>query len=178
MIGSNLVKALVKKGHEVFVVDNLWRGKLDYLQNNKGQSVINLDTHFLKADLTIPGVCDKLVMEVDMVIHLADIVAGDSEPGPAPSLFQQPKPAVAARRNSMASTAAESDQAMIFQNELKNTETRLAAAIVVRGRGCRWDPLRAAMEISLIMLLKILPPRRLWLLFCPLSWKLRDRLHH
>ena len=28
MIGSNLVKRLVNKGKEVFVVDNLWRGKL------------------------------------------------------------------------------------------------------------------------------------------------------
>ena len=31
MIGSNLVKRLVKEGHEVFVMDNLWRGILEYL---------------------------------------------------------------------------------------------------------------------------------------------------
>ena len=32
MIGSNLVKRLVKDGGwDVFVVDNLWRGKLEYL---------------------------------------------------------------------------------------------------------------------------------------------------
>lgn len=76
MIGSNLVKALLKVGYEVFVVDSLWRGKLSYLQNENGQSVIDIDTHFLQADLTIPGVCDELVSTMDFVIHLADIVAG------------------------------------------------------------------------------------------------------
>ena len=46
-IGSNLVKKLVKnKNYEIFVVDNLWRGKIDYLYlNNK--SVIDLKKHFL-----------------------------------------------------------------------------------------------------------------------------------
>ena len=36
MIGSNLVKRLVKEGHEVFVIDNLWRGKLEYLNDENG----------------------------------------------------------------------------------------------------------------------------------------------
>ena len=31
MIGSNLVKRLVNDGWDVFVADNLWRGKLEYL---------------------------------------------------------------------------------------------------------------------------------------------------
>ena len=30
MIGSNLVKRLVKEGNDVYVIDNLWRGKLEY----------------------------------------------------------------------------------------------------------------------------------------------------
>lgn len=29
MIGSNLVKRLVKEGNEVFVIDNLWRGRVE-----------------------------------------------------------------------------------------------------------------------------------------------------
>jgi nucleoside-diphosphate-sugar epimerase len=37
MIGSNLVKRLVSLGHEVIVVDNLWRGKLEYLNDNNGK---------------------------------------------------------------------------------------------------------------------------------------------
>ena len=51
-IGSNLVKKLVKnKNYEIFVVDNLWRGKIDYLYlNNK--SLIDLKKQFFKLDLT------------------------------------------------------------------------------------------------------------------------------
>lgn len=47
MIGGNLVKRLVKEGHEVNVIDNLWRGKKEYLNDENGMSVINIDTHFL-----------------------------------------------------------------------------------------------------------------------------------
>jgi nucleoside-diphosphate-sugar epimerase len=35
MIGSNLVKRLVKEGHLVKVVDNLWRGRLEYLNEDR-----------------------------------------------------------------------------------------------------------------------------------------------
>ena len=39
-IGSNLVKKLVKnKNYEIFVVDNLWRGKIDYLYLKKLTSI-------------------------------------------------------------------------------------------------------------------------------------------
>ena len=31
MIGSNLVKRLIKLNYEIYVVDNLWRGKKQYL---------------------------------------------------------------------------------------------------------------------------------------------------
>jgi len=78
MIGSNLVKALVSAGNEVYVVDNLWRGKLEYLQDEKGQSVIDLMKHFFKRDLSIAGTCNDLIEKVDFVIHLADVVAGIS----------------------------------------------------------------------------------------------------
>ena len=46
MIGSNLVKRLVKEGNDVYVIDNLWRGKLEYLNDETGKPVIDLDTHF------------------------------------------------------------------------------------------------------------------------------------
>ena len=36
MIGSNLVKRLVKEGWDVYVADNLWRGKLEYLNDENG----------------------------------------------------------------------------------------------------------------------------------------------
>lgn len=76
MIGSNLVKRLVKEGHEVFVIDNLWRGKLEYLNGEDGKPVIDLNTHFSNVDLTVQGQSDAMVFSSDYVIHLADVVAG------------------------------------------------------------------------------------------------------
>lgn len=76
MIGSNLVKRLVKEGHEVFVIDNLWRGKLEYLNGADGNPVIDLNTHFFNIDLSMGMECDRVVFNVEYVIHLADIVAG------------------------------------------------------------------------------------------------------
>lgn len=76
MIGSNLVKQLVKDGNDVFVIDNLWRGKLEYLNDEAGNPLIPLDTHFLKLDLLQPDVAEVVMPKVEYVIHLADIVAG------------------------------------------------------------------------------------------------------
>ena len=76
MIGSNLVKRLVSLGHEVIVVDNLWRGRLDYLKDDAGQDVLDMARCFHEIDLKIPGAIDGLLDDVDYVFHLADIVAG------------------------------------------------------------------------------------------------------
>lgn len=76
MIGSNLVKRLVKEGHEVFVIDNLWRGKLEYLNDGNGMPVIDLDTHYINVDLSKGLGIDPIVFSVEYVVHLADIVAG------------------------------------------------------------------------------------------------------
>jgi nucleoside-diphosphate-sugar epimerase len=76
MIGSNLVKRLVKEGNDIYVIDNLWRGKLEYLNDDGGNPVINLDTHFFNVDLSIADQADDIILKVDYVVHLADIVAG------------------------------------------------------------------------------------------------------
>ena len=76
MIGSNLVKRLVKEGHEVNVIDNLWRGKKEYLNDENGMPVIDMDTHFFNIDLSINEGIDEIVEQNEYVIHLADIVAG------------------------------------------------------------------------------------------------------
>jgi len=76
MIGSNLVKRLVKEGHEIYVIDNLWRGKLEYLNDDEDIPVIPLDSHFLNLDLSLPNVADVIMPKIEYVIHLADIVAG------------------------------------------------------------------------------------------------------
>jgi nucleoside-diphosphate-sugar epimerase len=76
MIGSNLVKKLVNKGNEVFVIDNLWRGKIEYLNDESGNSVIPIESHFFNLDLLVEGISEDIISKVDYVIHLADIVAG------------------------------------------------------------------------------------------------------
>ena len=76
MIGSNLVKRLVGMGHEVSVVDNLWRGRREYLLDRDGQAVIDLEHSLHVRDLSEPGVIDDLLPGVEYVYHLADIVAG------------------------------------------------------------------------------------------------------
>ena len=76
MIGSNLVKRLVKEGHDVTVIDNLWRGKLEYLNGDDGKPVIDLENAFFNLDLSSPSGIDAIVASQDYVIHLADIVAG------------------------------------------------------------------------------------------------------
>lgn len=77
MIGSNLVKRLVKDGGwDVYVVDNLWRGKLEYLHDGNGKPVIDLDTRFFKKDLTDYEEAKEVIGKTDYVVHLADVVAG------------------------------------------------------------------------------------------------------
>lgn len=76
MIGSNLVKRLVKNGDDVYVVDNLWRGKLDYLNDESGKPIIDINTHYFNKDLSLAGECDSLLHNIEYVVHLADIVAG------------------------------------------------------------------------------------------------------
>jgi nucleoside-diphosphate-sugar epimerase len=67
---------MVAEGHHVTVVDNLWRGKLDYLRKADGSYVIDMERDFHDIDLSIPSAVDALVSQVDCVVHLADIVAG------------------------------------------------------------------------------------------------------
>jgi nucleoside-diphosphate-sugar epimerase len=74
MIGSRLVKRLVKEGYgdSIYIVDNLWRGSIDNIKE-----VADL-VYFHKRDLSEPRQLDDLLedYEIDTVIHLADIVAG------------------------------------------------------------------------------------------------------
>ena len=76
MIGSRLTRRLSGLGHHVIVVDNLWRGKKEYLHDGHGEPVIDLEEDLHILDLTVPGRIDALLDGVDYVFHLADIVAG------------------------------------------------------------------------------------------------------
>ena len=76
MIGSNLVKRLVKEGNKVSVIDNMWRGKKEYLLDDDKKPVIDMERNLHQTDLSVHGSCDHLFDEVDYVYHLADVVAG------------------------------------------------------------------------------------------------------
>lgn len=73
MIGSNLSRALIKKGHDVIVLDNLWRGSLKNIQDLINESS---SFEFIHADLSLPGDWQSCLSETDCIFHLADIVAG------------------------------------------------------------------------------------------------------
>lgn len=76
MIGSALVRKLIKSGYEVFVIDNLWRGKLSNLAGIDG---FDIEDHFYELDLADVLKTEHLIELLSgtkTVIHLADIVAG------------------------------------------------------------------------------------------------------
>ena len=75
MIGSNLVKRLIKDKYSVYVADNLWRGKRKYLYSKKGKMIIP-EKNFFKVDLQDYKNCIKVTKKMDIVVHLADVVAG------------------------------------------------------------------------------------------------------
>ena len=74
-IGSNLVRRLILSGYDVFVADNLWRGKIENLKDN-GRGIIDFDTRYFDVDLREYSNCLMSSRNMDIVIHLADIVAG------------------------------------------------------------------------------------------------------
>jgi len=75
MIGSSLVRRLLKEGAEVIIVDNLWRtGNLNNLMEN-GKLIIP-EKNFYKLDLSEYENAWSICRDIDMVIHLAEIVAG------------------------------------------------------------------------------------------------------
>mgnify|MGYP001472797395 CR=1 FL=1 len=72
MIGSNLVKTLISQNHDVTVVDNFWRGKLNYLKNDD----VLVTNKIINADLRDYSKTLEVIQGFDFVFHLADIVAG------------------------------------------------------------------------------------------------------
>ena len=58
MIGSNLVQRLASMGHEVYVVDNLWRGSLGNLVGAL-QTGWKSESYFMQYDLHKFDLCLK-----------------------------------------------------------------------------------------------------------------------
>jgi len=74
-IGSKLVNRLVSEGANVQVIDNLWRGKIENINFNKSLD-FDISRDFHHADLLDYEKCLELIRDVDIVYHLADVVAG------------------------------------------------------------------------------------------------------
>jgi len=66
-IGSHLTDALVDRGANVRVVDNLSSGRLANIKSHIESGQVD----FVEADLTDPGVSQKLVEGIQIVFHLA-----------------------------------------------------------------------------------------------------------
>ena len=75
MIGSNLAKKLLSLGAKVKIVDNLWRtGNWDNLKEN-GKFIID-EKNLVNLDLSIYENAIEACQDIDIVVHLAEIVAG------------------------------------------------------------------------------------------------------
>ena len=68
-IGSNLVDALLSKGHRVSVVDNLSTGRISNIQHLLGHERF----HFVNDTILNDELMDRLIADVDQVYHLAAV---------------------------------------------------------------------------------------------------------
>lgn len=74
-IGANLVQRLVGLGADVTVADNLWRGKKENLFS-EGKPLIDFASRFHHVDLVEYENCRQVAEGMDLIYHLADVVAG------------------------------------------------------------------------------------------------------
>lgn len=77
-VGGHLLPKLLKRYPRatVKVVDNLWRGTIKNIFDEDQKPYIDIERDLIIADLTDERVSDHVTKNVDLVIHLADIVAG------------------------------------------------------------------------------------------------------
>jgi UDP-glucose 4-epimerase len=69
-IGSHLTEKLLEMGHEVFVIDNLWTGKLANLSRIPNSEKL----HLVVDTILNESVMNELVFKVDHIYHLAAAV--------------------------------------------------------------------------------------------------------
>jgi UDP-glucose 4-epimerase len=69
-IGSHLAEALIKKGHQISVVDDLSTGKADNVSHLRNQPGFQLVVDTILNEATV----DKLIEQADLVYHLAAAV--------------------------------------------------------------------------------------------------------
>lgn len=69
-IGSHLVDRLIEEGHHVFVIDNLFTGKVDNIAHHLGHERFT----FVNEDILHRETMEWLVQQVDLIYHLAAVV--------------------------------------------------------------------------------------------------------
>ena len=69
-IGSHLAERLIELGHEVFIIDNLWTGKLANLKKIRDNSKL----HLVVDTILNESVMNELICKVDHIYHLAAAV--------------------------------------------------------------------------------------------------------
>jgi len=69
-IGSHLAERLLELGHEVFIIDNLWTGKLENVSKIKNNERFHLVVDTILND----SVMNELIFKVDHIYHLAAAV--------------------------------------------------------------------------------------------------------
>lgn len=69
-IGSHLAERLLELGHDVFVIDNLWTGKLANIENIQNHERL----HLVVDTILNESVMNELVFKIDHIYHLAAAV--------------------------------------------------------------------------------------------------------
>ncbi|MFZ5918883.1 MAG: SDR family NAD(P)-dependent oxidoreductase [Chloroflexota bacterium] len=69
-IGSHLVDRLMEQGHQVFVIDNLFTGKITNIAHHLGHERFT----FINEDILHRETMEWLVQQVDLIYHLAAVV--------------------------------------------------------------------------------------------------------
>ena len=69
-IGSHLAERLLESGNDVFIIDNLWTGKLSNIEKIQG----NERVHLVVDTILNESVMNELIFKVDHIFHLAAAV--------------------------------------------------------------------------------------------------------
>ncbi len=69
-IGSHLAERLLEFGHEVFIIDNLWTGKLSNIENIQNHERL----HLVVDTILNESVMNELIFKIDHIYHLAAAV--------------------------------------------------------------------------------------------------------
>lgn len=69
-IGSHLAEKLLEADHEVFIIDNLWTGRLSNLEKIQGHEKL----HLVVDTILNESVMNELIFKVDHIYHLAAAV--------------------------------------------------------------------------------------------------------